>query len=325
MEKYREQQREKTIELINSGHSLFEGAQAGKIFLGAERAFVIKESDKNLYPTIRKEVSEYFRLNNISWWGGRSVTGHTLSSQVACLNHLFAIRNDINAVTAILKSISSDFIGPIAIDSDKFSPAYIQFEAVSDIDHLYESEGKALTRGAQCTSVDALMYAEHKDGTLWLIPIEWKYTESYNDQNKATEGIKANPSGGKGMVRKVRYEKIIRESEQLKMNDQDWYYFEPFYQLMRQTLWAEQMVKNKKSETVKADNFLHLHIIPNANTELLGKKYKCSGIDMETTWRSLLKDQTKYKIIAPETLLMPIKVIREYSDLVEYLNIRYWK
>lgn len=49
---------------------------------------------------------------------------------------------------------------------------------------------------------------------------------------------------------------------------------------MRQTLWVEQMIKNKNKETLKADNFIHLHVIPKKNTTLLNKIYKCSGLDI---------------------------------------------
>lgn len=321
--KYQEQQRIKAISLINSAHPVFESALGGQRFLGADREFVIKQADKNLYSPIRQNVVEYFKRNNISWWGGKSVTGHTLSSQVACLNHLFTIRNDLNAVTAVIKGMNPDFVRPLLISSDKFSPAYIQFESVSDCQYLNED---GLTRGSNCTSVDALMHAEHKDGSLWLIPVEWKYTEHYGNLNKALEGAATDPTGCKGAVRQSRYNGLIRESSQLKTHNLSLFYFEPFYQLMRQTLWAEQVIKHKGQETIKADNFLHLHVIPDANNDLLkvnGKPYKCSGLSMEQTWRSLLNDQSKYKIIDPKTLLQPVANAGLFPSLFNYLYARY--
>jgi hypothetical protein len=228
------------------------------------------------------------------------------------LNHLFALREDKQAVLSLLKSVSGDFTDVYKISTDD-NPAYIQFESVSKKDHL--NEGEPLSRGSNCTSIDALIYAKHEDGTKWLIPIEWKYTESYSNQNKAT--------GAKGAVRTNRYTDLINKSNQLKSEDHFCYYFEPFYQLMRQTLWAEQMVKHKEEETIKADNYLHLHIIPSENKELLTKTYQCSGLDMESTWRSHLKDNAKYIIISPEAFLQNIDK-EEYKGLIDYLKVRYW-
>ena len=45
---------------------------------------------------------------------------------------------------------------------------------------------------------------------------------------------------------------------------------------------------------------------------------------MEDTWRSILKDQSKYTIVAPSTLLKPLTFEIDYYSLVEYLKVRYW-
>jgi hypothetical protein len=106
-------------------------------------------------------------------------------SQIACLNHLFFIRDDFNSGTSLLKRINPDLEEPLLIPTGKF-PAYIQSESVSDKDHLKEIY---TTRGNNCTSIDALIYAKHKNGGKYLIPIEWKYTELYGNLNKAEEVI----------------------------------------------------------------------------------------------------------------------------------------
>ena len=218
-----------------------------------------------------------------------------------------------------LDGMANDFVDIFQINTDKYLPAYIQFESVSDKDYLNEGQP---TRGNNCTSVDALIYAKHKDGSMWIIPIEWKYTEYYNNQNKAIEGFKVDPLNCKGEVRKKRYKDLINNSKQLINTVHSCFYFEPFYQLMRQTLWAEQMIKNKSFETIKADNYLHVHVIPAENKDLLNRVYKCSGQDMETTWRKLLNDQTKYQIVTPGKLLNGIDSLK-YNDLLDYLKTRY--
>jgi hypothetical protein len=91
---------------------------------------------------------------------------------------------------------------------------------------------------------------------------------------------------------------------------------------MRQTLWAEQMIKYSSDETVKSTNYLHVHVIPEENSDLLHKRYKCSGKDMETTWREHLKDQSKYLIISPSTLLSGLNQ-NIYKEFIDYIKIRY--
>lgn len=326
---YKERQRAIAVTQISNRNKIFRGAIAGAKYRGIARDFFLTESEKNLYESIATNVIRYFRKNSISWWGGRKPTGHVLSSQIACLNHLFPFRNDKNSVLAVVRNISPDFVDVLLIDSDKSDDldqasisgkGYVQFESVSDHDYLNEGNP---TRGNNCTSIDALIYAVHKDGSKWLITIEWKYTEHYSNQDKAKEGFKNDPIKNKGLVRLKRYTNLINTSDQLKNNNHSCYYYEPFYQLMRQTLWAEQMVKNKENETIKADNFLHVHVIPTDNDSLLQKKYKCSGKNMEATWREHLIDQSKYQIISPENLLKWLPESK-YTDLKYYLSLRYW-
>jgi Restriction Endonuclease associating with ARP len=317
--KYQEAQRAKSIKLIQDGSPVFYGSSAGHKFMGKSRNFVLMENMKNLFAPISKDVVKYFLQNKVSWWGGSKPTGHVLSSQIACLNHLFMIRNDRNAVLSILKIISPDFKDILQIETDYYSPAFIQFESVSDNDNLNEGVSN---RGSNCTSIDAMIYAVHNDGSNWLIPIEWKYTEHYNNQNKATEGCKKDPENCKGKVRTERYEQLINDSKQLIGDDHGCYYYEPFYQLMRQTLWAEQMIKNSHREKLKASNYLHVHVIPSENSDLLEKEYRCSKKNMETTWRDHLKDQSKYLIITPKKLLSGLNDPK-YEELLDYLNTRY--
>jgi hypothetical protein len=280
-------------------------------FRGKQYPFILQDANSNLFIQSRDSIQNYFKENGIAWWNGK-LTNHPLSSQIACLNHLFPIREDKNAVLAIIKKICPDIEDVLLISTDKHSPAYIQFEAVSDNDHLNEVYS---TRGSNCTSVDALIYGTHKDGRKILFPIEWKYVEAYNNENKA--------NGDKGTTRKLRYTDLINKSAQLRNNFHDVYYFEPFYQLMRQTLWAEQMIANNNIETIKADDFIHIHVIPGENSELLNKTYPCSGKGMEETWRSCIMDQSKYIVMPPKELLTPVDA-HKYSTLLEYLNNRYW-
>lgn len=322
MKHYKDKECERQQALIEKS-DIFNGTAGGGRFIGKERPFVLTNGESNLYATIRNEAVAYFKDNGIGWWGGFKPSGHVLSSQIACLNHLFAIRNEAEAVLSVLNNVRNEFTEVLPIPSDK-TPAYIAFEVVSDEDHLNEGTPN---RGSNCTSIDAFIYARHQSGELWLIPIEWKYTEHYNNQDKSEEDREGEPKGsnGKGEERMSRYNDLITKSDQLKSLEDyagSLYYYEPFYQLMRQTLWAENMVRSKNSERLKADNFLHIHVIPSENDELLQKKYKVSGKGMEESWREMLIDQSKYVIIDPKTLMLPTAT--KYPELNEYLRTRYW-
>ena len=312
MSKYKNSQYARQESLIKNSN-FFSNDKGNGRFMGKPRPFVLRDGMNNLYEPIRDESVRYFSDNKISWWGGSKPSAHTLSSQIACLNHLFAIRRDEKAVLAMLNGVRNEFeaVLPIECDNDK---QYIGFEVISDNDYLNE---QILMRGSQCTSVDAFIYAKHISGEMWLIPIEWKYTEHYNNQDKSQED--------KGRVRVGRYAELTDNSMQLKRLDNYYgsvYYQEPFYQLMRQTLWAENMVKNNNLERLKATDYLHIHVIPHQNRDLLDKRYKVSGKGMEESWRAMLKNQSKYLIVDPATLFAPI--VDRYPDLAEYLRSRYW-
>ena len=323
MSSYKNSQYVRQENLINNS-DIFSGDKGNGYFMGKDRPFVLKDGINNLYEPIRNDVLKYFNDNGISWWGTDKPSGHTLSSQIACLNHLFAIMYDHNAVLAMLNGVRDEFekVLPVSCDAN---PQYIGFEVISKNDHLNE---KTSTRGSNCTSVDAFIYAQHKgDGKLWLIPIEWKYTEHYAnfDKSKEDRHNEEKGSNGKGQERVRRYSALTDASLQLKSLESYYgsiYYQEPFYQLMRQTLWAENIVKHKHIETLKADDYMHIHVIPSGNKDLLSKKYSVSGMGMEETWRSLLTDQSKYIIVDPQKLLEPIE--DKYPQLVSYLRKRYW-
>ena len=321
MSRYKKSQYIRQEDLVNNS-DIFNGDKGNGYFMGKPRHFVLKDGMNNLYEPIRNDVLRYFKDNDISWWGGDKPSGHTLSSQIACLNHLFAIMGDKEAVLAMLNGVRDEFKEVLSVQCDA-APQYIGFEVVSEEDPLNE---KTSTRGSNCTSVDAFIYAKHKDDSIWLIPIEWKYTEHYANLDKSNEDRQGEEKGsnGKGQERVRRYSALTDASLQLKSLDSYYgsiYYQEPFYQLMRQTLWAENVVKLKE-EKLKADNYMHIHVIPSANKDLLDKKYSVSGMGMEDTWRSMLSDQSKYIIVDPQELLEPIK--DKYPELVSYLRKRYW-
>ncbi len=323
MKKFEDSQKERQVELIRTC-KVFNGDKGNGIYKEKPYPYILENGENNLYAPIKDGAIGYFDANNISWWGGNGPTGNTLSSQIACLNHLFALRDDKEAVLAMLKGVSDQFVDvlPISYGGEK-SVGCIAFEVVSKNNRLNEGNHQ---RGANCTSIDALMHAVDRSGKKWLIPIEWKFTETYSNADKSTEDREGEPKGanGRGDERMRRYNDLITNSKQLKSLDEyqgSIYYRDPFYQLMRQTLLAEQMIAYKD---IDADDFLHIHVIPKGNEELLEKKCDLSGKDMESTWRDMINCQEKYVVIDPADLMKPITCVPKYKALCEYLAKRYW-
>lgn len=268
-------------------------------------------SDKNLYRGIRTKAIEYFREYNITWWQclnePNSPTGHMVSSQINCINHLFAFRDDPIAIKIILQkatNLSIEKILQSPIDKD----GYIAFEFVYHNKSLLKNNSgkyyeKYETRGANCTSIDALVYVQLVNGNKILIPIEWKYTETYNGKEACDESWQ-------------RYPDLIRlENSNLK-DVYDLYKADPYYELMRQTLLMEQIIQHKDCG-IEADDYFHIMVIPNEHTELKSA--------IVNNYIPTLKDITKFRIIDPQALLSPIPADGDYKDLISYLQTRYWK
>jgi hypothetical protein len=176
---YREIERKRAVELLKHSHvfSIFQTDKGGGKFGNVEYDFVLVDGKNNLFPPLldkndkiieNNTVIKYFTDNKIAWWRGDEPTGHVLSSQVACLNHLYYLRHDKDAVFQLLSSFSNDFAEVLEIETDEKPHGYIQFEAVSTNDNLNEGTP---SRGTNCTSVDALIYAKHKNGEKWIFPI----------------------------------------------------------------------------------------------------------------------------------------------------------
>ena len=88
-------------------------------------------------------------------------------------------------------------------------------------------------RGAMCTSIDAVIYAETTDCKRVLIPIEWKYVETYEHKRAPQVSIDRYPS----RIHSNSNIPIWKEA----------YEYDPLYELVRQTL----LVPNGNSELRK--------------------------------------------------------------------------
>lgn len=326
--KYESAQTDKQLALLQEP-KFFENAKTGglclitdektkqKFWKSSRKIIKIPENTKNLFRGIRQAALAYFELNDIEWWRQSEEhyfpNGHVLSSQTHCLNHLFAIRADHDAVLKVIQAILPEIteILPSPIDEqfcvmDKYpykTPSYISFEfTCNNKEYLNERCNK---RGANCTSVDAFVYAKDQEGKHVLIPIEWKYTEHYEktDENRADDET----------IEK-RYRHL---AELLDSNLDGWkeaYNWDPAYELARQTLLMEQIIRK---QPFKAHRYEHILVCPNGNIEMRTDA---------NVFKELLTNKGKehFHIIDPEQLLLPLQGIANYAELLNYLSKRYW-
>lgn len=298
------------------------------LFFKIPREFVLMQPELNLMETNRYEAEKYFTNNHIPFWntgekrpkGINKPSGHMLSSQVACINHLFFFRQDQNIATAILKGIDENVKTALLLDNDKSDPGFVSLEVIGKENYLKE---KSHTRGAHSTSVDAVMLAEMQDGTRKLFFIEWKYVEEYRGkQSKFVE------EGGER--RKATYLPLLQNEDCpikiAELNDRfiEGILYEPFYQLMRQTLLAHEMIKAKDFGAIA---YIHLHLIPSANKELKLENPSrgiLQGATLQETWTNLLKSPNKYRAIDPKDFLEPAIQFAYATAAIKYLEQRYW-
>jgi hypothetical protein len=298
-----------------------------------------KKTQLNLWENIREDALKYFSQKGITWHTNDMENNHEtvpegnmLSSQISCVNHLFLLRKKREYATAILKNIDKRIVSSEIIYDGYGDDGYIEFESWGTKENhnpLNEKEegyirGKywKRQRGSFSTSVDAVMVGKKIDGKNLLILMEWKFTEdytkNYGDRN-IFKPIKTSNS--------KNYDKLLEDkncpikTHHLK-NYEDLYY-EPFYQLMRQTLLGWKMIETNE---LGCDEYVHLHIIPKENLkiqEITSPNLKLGCKNMSDVWKNLLKESFSYKLLSPEELLSPLKNNQNFKVFFDYLNRRY--
>lgn len=188
----------------------------------------------NLLPAIRSEALDLFRTHKIAWHKGADggPTTHLLSSQVQCVNAMGHLFRDEDRVRRAFGGVVE--IGEIVpIEDDRL----VTFEYVGPQGFSGLEEGR-LSRGANCTSVDAAFQHRGADDRLELVLVEWKYAERYSARSSS------DSSRAGDVTRARRYLPLVVapgspvRDDVLTIAD---LMSEPFYQLMRQQLLASAL------------------------------------------------------------------------------------
>jgi Restriction Endonuclease associating with ARP len=279
---------------------------------------------ETLHERVRETALAYFKKHKIKWWTSRwdtgrpppdteeagLPTGHLNSSQVACVNHLEPARLDREFARGVARNVDEAFVDVQPVEDGGF----VAYEWIGEKNYLGEPGPRV--RGANITSLDGLMCAERSDGMRVLLVIEWKYLESYGRESVATSA--------RGTDRVATYTHLLEEAScPIKRGVHQRLFFEPYYQLMRQTLLAWQMVEHGE---FGASDWLHVHVVPEQNVALRGGGRgapELVGETMADKWRSALKQPERYVLITPTELLAGAREGGRWSEWRRWLRERY--
>jgi len=227
-------------------------------------------------------------------------------------------------LASIFQHFYPELAEPLPIDEDLPLPngsfPYMAFEWIGVCDYLSETKrkGSERTRGANFTSADFVFRFRRKDGKIQIVLGEWKYTEDYRSLDK---GIK---------TRKQNYSLAFnRNGGVFKQRGEDLYgalFFDPFYQLMRLQLLAQEM---ELSREMDANVVTMLHISPAANREFrdrvtsphLANMFPNKGV-LEI-WKELVPEGKFMSIPVEDSLNTIERVAVDDQGWVDYLKARY--
>jgi hypothetical protein len=279
----------------------------------SEKRRVTALGGPSLYPGFRERILAYYREYGIAWWGaGEGPTESVISSQVACINHLEPAR--LNRELAL--SIARKYL-PDAIDVLPVEGGFLAYEWVGTRSYLNERRWSSLSRGRNITSIDAVMAVRRDSGMICLFAFEWKYTEKYGSGRSLV-------ISKRGTSRVEIYRTLLERADSpIRLGEHERLFFDPFYQLMRQTLLAWQMVEHQE---FGATEWLHIHVAPGANVALLetvtSPKLAEFG-NMESAWRSVLVSPKRYVLVAPGAVVPDVAAHDEFGDWQKWLGARY--
>lgn len=253
----------------------------------------------NLNPTYAEVLVEHFASPDspIQWHPHRN---SGLSSQVCCLNFLAPLMHRPAILAQVLTcALGTAPVTMLAVGHDtNGNEIFVDFEWIGRSRYLSEWSGTGI-RGAKVTSADALARFVNHDGQIVTVLIEWKYTESYRGrlQEKGNRTRTARYA-----TRTFAPNGPIRADLGLTLHD---FYWEPFYQMLRQQILAWQM---ERARDLGSNKVVVLHLSPAQNTKLRLVSSEFSlrfGSDTFKAFQDVLVDPTAFLACSIEQAFMP--------------------
>ena len=276
--------------------------------------------EENLFPGVRGPggAIDFFRERGINWWKSTrsgddmkrdGPTRNMASSQVACVNFLLPLKDIRGALLCVLRALDDDVRDIVTISHDG-NESPVEFEWIGP--DLSLEGGK--NRGANNTSIDAFLVAETNVGRRRAYLLEWKYVEQSLSTRPEYKG-----EGTAGDTRRRRYAERFRapySSFKPDGPDLDDFFYEPFYQLMRQRLLADLMVHQR---VLGIDEAKVVVVVPECNwayrtvsdgeattSPPLAKRYPDLGTVEEIMRAVLTNPDEQFAMVAPVLLLKAV-------------------
>ena len=288
--------------------------------------------EENLYPPLRGKggASRFLRDRRIKWWsssrsGDRSAgagpTRNLASSQLACINFMLPLASSPTALAAALSAIDDDIVGIVGVeDPAAGTRSLVEIEWIG-LDHALEGPGQK-TRGANTTSIDAFVVAETTSGRRAYL-LEWKYVEEYRGRYLG--------DGLKGATRLERYSAAYAASSfRTGRTPVTAWFYEPFYQIMRQRLLAERMVRNGELGVREAKVVI---VVPDGNrayreritSPVLAAEFKSARTVEAVVRAAIAQPEPAFACVSPSTMAEAVRrqCGNELVEWSEYLKDRY--
>jgi hypothetical protein len=318
-----ESEKPKQAQFKASSRYFSDPARSDGLYKGQPRPFCLplETAGQNLFPPIRKSAPAFFAAHKIKWHDGQNgqPSNHLCSSQVCCVNFLFPFAEQPGALARLLSPIFPEVKRMLQVECGQ----YVSFEWIGAHDYLGEKKNarnQLRSRGANCTSADAILLFERTDAKRQAVLIEWKYTESYGRTD-----LKTAPSG----TDRVAIYRPLFDAPNCPFKKEilpgfEALFYEPFYQFMRQQFLAHEM---EKAHELGADIVSLLHIAPAHNLDFcrvtspalvgLGNSATC-------VWKRLVKDG-RFISVATEDLFghLSAEQLPEMQPWLEYIRARY--
>jgi hypothetical protein len=238
---------------------------------------------------------------------------------VFAVNLLFPFIDKPEALADALRPYFPDIQQMLPVEDKR----YIAFEWIGDINYLKEESkvGDYRQRGAGNTSIDAMMMYQAVSGEKVMLLVEIKYSESYGTSYKRFRSD--------GTDRIENYEVFfygpsspINHDIAPELAD---FLYEPFYQLLRHSLLATQIMKAGKPKT---DKVQVVHLTVHRNKDLLkvtSPRFRHLGDTTYEVWTKILKDPSTFSLISSESFFKGIHLEdhRELEPWALFMSNRY--
>ena len=324
MGKFLEEEKRHQTRFKETSEYFTKAARAEGSYRGKNRLFCLPldRAGENLFHGIRAGALEYFKRMGIKWHDGRdsNPSNHLCSSQVQCVNFLFPFTDKPEALCTLLRPIFRDIesIEPMEDDGQ-----LVSFEWIGLCNYLGEKirQNGSRTRGANFTSADAAVKFRRQDGSLQIVLIEWKYTESYSGTPLAI----AKSGTDRREIYRHLYDRPDCPLDKTKVADFRDLFYEPFYQLMRQQLLAHEM---ERARELECELVTVLHVAPTCNRDfhkVTSPVLQQLGDSSIEVWKGLVKPPDRFLSVSTEALFgyFPVDSHPELADWRRYIGERY--